>query len=102
MASDPNPVRLQTTDRDRIQALTVRLEEAWRATGSRVEPVSLDPFLPPASDPLRVPILCELIRVDLEMRCRRRRSVGLEHYLKQFPELGTPASVSPELIRDEY
>ncbi|HZT80961.1 MAG TPA: serine/threonine-protein kinase, partial [Gemmataceae bacterium] len=89
-------------DQDRTEALAVRLEAAWQAAGPHAESVNLEPLLPPRGDPRRVPVLRALIPVDLGIRCRRRRAVDLEHYLAQFPELGTAASVSPELIRDEY
>jgi hypothetical protein len=102
MASDPDPARPATADRDGLQAATVRLEQAWRAAGPRVESISLESLLPPRGDPRRLLLLRELIKVDLEMRCQRRRAIDLEQYLHDFPELGTSASVSPELLRDDY
>src|SRR5207253_7818467 len=64
--------------------------------------LELADFLPPKDDSLRAVALVELIKVDLELRWRRKQGQTLEDYLKRFPELGDPASLSPSLIFEEY
>jgi hypothetical protein len=102
MVPDLDPARPQTTTPEFIHTLVVRLEQAWQAAGSGAESVPLEPLLPPPGDPLRAAALTELIKTDVEIRCRRRLPAGLEPYLTQFPELGDTASVSPQLIHHEY
>ncbi len=83
----------------RLAALADRLEEAWGGAG----PVALGPLLPPADDPLRAAALQELIKTDLEIRCRRGRTATLENYLEEFPELAAaPDDVLTELLYEEY
>jgi len=102
MVPELDLARLQIKDRAQIEALAARLEAAWQAAGPGTAAVPLDSFLPAPGDALRAIALCELIKVDLDHRCRRGQGIDLEQYLNQFPELGTPASVAAELIRDEY
>ncbi len=52
--------------------------------------------------PSRLEALTGLIPIDLDNRYQRKQSIGLEHYLQQFPELGTAATVAPELIHEEF
>src|SRR3954466_10420250 len=87
--------RLPSDDWRRLHELADRLEGAWRQEGT----VALAGFLPPPGDPLRPVALHELIKTDLEIRWRRGLSVSLEHYLRDFPELG--AVPSPELLYEE-
>ena len=43
-----------------------------------------------------------MVKIDLERQWQRGRQVSLESYLKEFPELGSPADVSADLIQAEY
>jgi hypothetical protein len=52
--------------------------------------------------PLRLPALAEFVEIDLDNQWRRGRQTLLETYLQRFPELGTPETVSVDLIRAEY
>jgi serine/threonine protein kinase len=84
---------------------TGRLTEAVRrfeqacASGDGVE---LAQFLPPLEDPLRTPVLHELIRADLEVHWRRGQPIRVEEYLARFPELGDARTVPATLIVAEF
>jgi serine/threonine protein kinase len=58
--------------------------------------------LPPAGDPLRLPLLLGLVRIDLRRRWQLGHKVTVESYLKACPELGTPQTVPVALIEAEY
>jgi hypothetical protein len=83
---------------DQLLSVADRFEEAWKG----VEAVDLERFLPPAGTPLRAAVLHELIKTELEVRCRRGRAVALEEYCSRFPELGPGASLPARLIYEEY
>src|SRR5262245_48182389 len=57
--------------------------------------------LPPAPNPLRLATLVELVKIDLKRRWQHGQRVRLGGYLKRYPELGTPDTVSVELIQAE-
>ena len=46
--------------------------------------------------------LIEMVKIDLERRWQRGERVGLADYLRDYPELGTPQTVSADLVRAEY
>ena len=83
----------------RVAVLAERLEEAWGGGG----PVALGPLLPPPDDPVRAAALRELVKTDLEIRCRRGWAAALETYLQEFPELAAgPDDALAELLYEEY
>jgi serine/threonine protein kinase/formylglycine-generating enzyme required for sulfatase activity len=82
----------------RLQDLTQRFEETCRRDGA----VSLDQFLPPPDDPLRVHALANLIRIDLEVHWQRGEKIQLKDYLDKFPEIGPLRDLNPQLIFEEY
>jgi hypothetical protein len=98
MESPTGASPLRAEDWRRIGDLADRLEQAWRAS----ENVDLGRFLPPLGDPLRLTVLIELIKTELEIRWRSRRGATLEHYLAHFPELGTQDRIPAALIYEEY
>src|SRR5580704_4064862 len=55
----------------------------------------------PAGGPLRRPALVEMAKIDLELRWRGGRPVTVEDYLRDFPELGTPATAPADLLQAE-
>ncbi len=91
-----------TSNRRHVQDIVARFTETWRAADPLIESIDLLAFLPSPKDPLRIAVLSELIAVDLDMRYARNQLIDLEHYLLKFPELGTPSTVSPDLIYEEY
>src|SRR5262249_15006304 len=90
--------RLDPDEWERLQALAARFEEACE--GGRA--ADLADFLLPHGDRLRRVALQELIKTDLEIRGRHPQHIRLEDYLSRFPELGSPASVPPALVYEEY
>jgi serine/threonine protein kinase len=90
--------QLTADDLKRVGDVADRLEQAWKTATE----VDLLEFLPAPGDPLRSAILQELIKTDLEIRWRRAKGVTLDHYLEQFPELGSREQLPPLLIYEEY
>lgn len=64
-------------------------------------PRNIADYLPGEDDPLRGPLLRELIRVDLFQRFRRDRPTAVEQYIHLFPEISDDSSL-PSLICQEY
>ena len=60
------------------------------------------PFLGSTQEPLRTPLLYELVKIDLEAGWRRGDRLPLEDYLMRFPELGTIDTLPTHLIFEEY
>ena len=98
MERSPNLGSLRTGDWERLQALADQFEAAWQSGAS----VELANFLPPADDALRPVVLVELLKVEMEIRCRKGQAVRLEEYLKRFPELKASQDLLPRLLYEEY
>jgi len=60
------------------------------------------PFLPPAAHPLYVPVLEELVRIDLEQHWLRGEPRWLEDYLRQFPQLLDASASVRTLAFEEF
>src|SRR5262249_14322265 len=90
--------RLTPSEWERLLELADHFEEAWRAAGA----ADLAAFLRPPEDPLRLAALEELIKTDLEQRCRRREPVDVADYVRRFPELGAADGPPPWLLFEEY
>jgi serine/threonine protein kinase len=90
--------RLNTNEWGQLQDTLDRFEAAWRGADN----VDLARFLPPGGHALRLVILHELIKTDLEMRWQRGRKVRLEDYLARFPELGPAGGLPAALVYEEY
>jgi hypothetical protein len=88
---------MTNSERELLQTLVSRLQEAWQGA----ETVDLARFSPPEGT-LRVRALPELLKTDMECRCRRGQEVRLDSYLEKFPELGPRDHVPAELIFEEY
>lgn len=71
-----------------LEAILDRFANAWNGP----EPPCLDDFLPPPGTPHRLPLLIELVRIDLEHR-RQCGSISLGDYLSRFPELDADAAI---------
>jgi hypothetical protein len=94
--------KLQTGEWDALQEIADRFEEAWQKVADPQQGPDLVQFLPPPEDLLRPTALQELIKTDLEIRWRRRQTLGLEHYLEKYPELGPRQAVPVALLYEEY
>lgn len=89
---------LKSEDHKRVQEVLDRFEQVWRA-GSAAD---IEEFLPPPDDSLRSVLLFELIKVDLQIRWARGRSIEIQTYRDRFPELGTLASLPVRFIYEEF
>ena len=58
--------------------------------------------IPASMDTHCLPVLVEMVKLDLSREWLQGRPVNLESYLESFPELGTVETVSAELILAEY
>lgn len=102
MPDPTHPANLSETMRSRVQQAAAEYVEAWRGHRQGIDEIMLATFLPGTGDPLRLPVLLELLPIDLEQRRRRGEKILLEHYLVNFPELGTAQDLPVELIAAEY
>ncbi len=102
MEQGPGLQRLRATDRKRLEEFADGLRQAWQQADATKGSVDLRQLLPPANDPLYLVALQRLVTLDLEMHWKRGEDVCLEHYLKQFPELGTDRTLPPNIIYEEY
>jgi serine/threonine-protein kinase len=94
MSEVNNPLNGPTSDREPLESLIGRFEEAWEQ-GQRP---AIDDFLP-AGD---VTALAELIHVDLERRLKAGEAVRVETYLERYPVLADHSPTLLELINAEY
>lgn len=88
-------VAWEMTAESRIEAF----ESAWQHDAAAVK---LENFLPPAEDPCFLAMLCELVRVDIELRWTNRAPKALDDYLDQFPELNHSAEALQQIAFEEY
>src|SRR5262245_36809758 len=58
--------------------------------------------LPSPASPLRLPLLVELVKADLQRHWQHGQPVRLEVYLRLYPELGTADTVPGDLIQAEF
>src|SRR5687768_10141025 len=81
----------------RLEPVFLQFEEAWRAGA----PPGLERLAStlPAAD--RIPVLKELVKIDLEYRWRRGERPGIDAYLTRFPELGDGPNAPSDLVREE-
>jgi serine/threonine protein kinase/tetratricopeptide (TPR) repeat protein len=92
-----------TTQQPGLDSLTeldrwaLEFERGWRDGEAE-----LDDFLPPDDHPHFDRILCELIRIDLEMRWSRGQRKTLVEYRKAHPRLGANKSLMQEVAYEEY
>ena len=96
-ALNPRLTKLSDHDLRVLDSWLVEFDQRWDEglLANRLDQI------PPGSA-WRLPALAEMVKIDLERQWRRGRQVSLESYLKQFPELGSPADVSADLIQAEY
>ena len=63
---------------------------------------NFDEYLPAEDDPLRQPVLVELIKVDQELSWNSPPGKSLESYLQAWPELAARPSLVADLLRAEF
>src|SRR5262249_1569982 len=85
---------------DELTMSVDRLEAAY-ADASEKE-VDLSGFLPQPDDPMYPVILLELVRSDIQIRCKLGRFQKLERYVEKYPELGALCSTFADLIYEEH
>jgi serine/threonine protein kinase/Tfp pilus assembly protein PilF len=83
---------------DELDEFVEAYESAWARAGE----VDLARFLPPPSHSLYLPVLRELVRVDLEYGWRAARPCSLEDYRRRFPELFNDRQCLQEITFEEY
>jgi serine/threonine-protein kinase len=90
-------LELSPEDRLRVEAWLVEFEVAWDE-GRLAAQVAR---LPPPGQPLRLPALVELVKIDLERQwqCGRRPRAG--DYVLRYPELGSAGAPPADLLRAE-
>ncbi len=86
-------------------------QDAWRlddfvhrfeASYQVDQPVCFDDYLPPADDDLYLPVLCELIRIDLEFRWEDGQAPDLvDDYLRRFPRLVSDPSMLRAIVNED-
>src|SRR5262249_48306228 len=72
-------------------------ETAW----GRSDDVDLAGFLPPRDSPLYLQVLCELIRVDLELRWQNGLPRSLDDYERAFPEAFENSEIRGEIVFED-
>src|SRR5947209_6573745 len=89
---------LTDNERQALESRLVQFDGSWHEQRLAEEAREL----PPSGSPLRLPLLIEMVKIDLERKWQGGRGVGVEAYLERFPELGTPQSVPVDLLQAEY
>jgi len=88
---------LPDVERDQLESWLVEFDRTW-------DQAKLDDSVDslPFEDPgLRLATLTEMVKIDLERQWRSDRLLTVDDYLARFPELGTPETVTVDLIRVE-
>ena len=76
--------------------------EAFEAARHAQDTVDLRLFVPPPSHPLYLPVLRELVRVDMEYGWECGRPPSLADYQGSFPELFRDRASLEEIAFEEY
>jgi tRNA A-37 threonylcarbamoyl transferase component Bud32 len=111
-SSDPSPPNHDADHTPQFEEYILRFENAWRHGNCP----DIADFLPTASDSfttmLRDVVLHELVKIDLEFRCRQNsaalrpepgaRPILLEDYVSLLSELGPLTDLPLDLIVEEY
>jgi len=95
-------LQLHEAEQRRLEQMSAKFVDSWRACSATDVGISLAAYLPPVGDRLRMVTLHELISIDLDHRWHRREPLLLEDYLETYPELGSPEDLPAELIYAEY
>jgi hypothetical protein len=100
---EPSAAKHLTSEEwNRLQDCLEGFEEAWLRSQQQGDFVEIRAFLPGNGDSLRPIALEELIKTELEIRCRQGEPVDLNYYMQQFPELGGLKNAPAVLVYEEY
>src|SRR5262249_25501744 len=80
-----------------LDAYIEDFETAWAQRGE----ADLADFLPSRDSPLYLEILCELIRVDLELRWQKGSPRSLDYYERAFPEAFAKSETRGQIVFEE-
>jgi WD40 repeat protein/Tfp pilus assembly protein PilF len=88
---------LAPADRLQLETWLAEFEEGWdeHCLAARVG------GLPPPGQPLRLPALIELVKIDLERNWQCGRHLTLADYLARYPELAPAEALPPDLVLAE-
>jgi WD40 repeat protein/predicted Ser/Thr protein kinase len=97
MPSQANLATLSAADRQLLQGWLAEFEQSWYETrlAARVRQ------LPAPGSPLRRVALPELVKIDLRRCWQQGRQVGVEWYVRAYPELEAPGGPLVDLLRTE-
>jgi tetratricopeptide (TPR) repeat protein len=97
-AGNPPQLALSEAQRQTLKAWLAEFARSWDEgrLAARVRQ------LPPPGDPLRRPALIEMVKFDLGKQWQRGRRLGVEAYLKTYPELGGTDAAPADLLYAEY
>ncbi len=94
----PSLTELTDCDRETLEGWLIAFDTHWQEdTLADWATVRL-----PRQHLLRPVALAEMVHVDLERQWQRGNRLSLDAYLDRYPELGSPESVSADLIFAEY
>jgi serine/threonine-protein kinase len=96
-ASPPVEKRPAELPSSRVDFWAKRFETAWRESKRPV----LEDYLPPEAS-LRLPVLIELVHIDLEFRLDAGEPVRIENYLRRYPQLAKARDAMLGLIAAEF
>ncbi len=94
--------KLTNEEWKQLQSATSQLERCWSRAEAPVDIASLAELLPSEPPRLRLLVLHELVKEDLEIRWLRKVGVPLESYLTQYPNLRNDPILFAKLLREEY
>ena len=92
---------LSAAERGRLESLLLDFDRSWTPEITYAQLAQGTRSLGEEAT-LQGVALAELVKIDLERRWRSGRRRPLEEYLEEFPQLGTPETVAPELIQAEF
>lgn len=81
-----------------LDRFVAALENAYRETGA----ADLTAIAPEPSHPHYLPVLCELVRVDIEMRSSRNDRLPLDRYAQLFPDLFSQRTYVEAVTFEDY
>src|SRR5947209_3365679 len=93
--SPRRPPRAQWIEREKYV-------EAFEAARSADAKADFEPFLPPADHPLYIPVLEELVRIDMEQHWLGGSPRWLEEYFGRFPQLLEASASVRTLAFEEF